>query len=86
MYSKILPELWKIFRVTEYLRNVIREEGGDPDRETLAAIKTKNGCTYLRITRDNLGEAITSSMIRYVSSLWRNRNSSISQETVSDIS
>lgn len=42
-----------IFRVTEYLRNVIREEGGDPDRETLAAIKTKNGCTYFE---DNEGQ------------------------------
>lgn len=35
-----------IFGVTEYLRNVIREEGGDPDRETLSCIKTKTGCTY----------------------------------------
>lgn len=35
-----------IFNVTEYLRNVIREEGGDPDRETLSAIKTKDGSTY----------------------------------------
>ena len=30
-----------IFGVTEYLRNVIRQEGGDPDRETLSYIKTK---------------------------------------------
>ena len=35
-----------IFGVTEFLRNVVREEGGDPDRETLSCIKTKNGCTY----------------------------------------
>ena len=28
------------------MRNVIREEGGDPDRETLSAIKTKDGSTY----------------------------------------
>lgn len=35
-----------IFGVTEYLRNVIREEGGDPDRETLSCIKTKDGCTF----------------------------------------
>ncbi len=35
-----------IFGVTEYLRNVIREEGGDPDRETLSCIKTKDGHTY----------------------------------------
>lgn len=35
-----------IFGVTEYLRNVIREEGGDLDRETLSYIKTKSGETY----------------------------------------
>ena len=35
-----------IFGVTEYLRSVIRAEGGDPDRETLAYIKTKTGCNY----------------------------------------
>ena len=32
-----------IFGVTEYLRQVIRREGGDPDRETMSCIKTKNG-------------------------------------------
>lgn len=35
-----------IFAVTEYLRNVIRQEGGDLDRETLSYIKTKSGDTY----------------------------------------
>ena len=35
-----------IFGVTEYLRGVIRREGGDPDRETLSYIKTKSGATY----------------------------------------
>ncbi|MDO4602498.1 MAG: phosphotransferase [Eubacteriales bacterium] len=35
-----------IFGVTEFLRDVIRKEGGDPDRETLAYIKTKSGETY----------------------------------------
>ena len=35
-----------IFGVTEYMRGVIREEGGDPDRETLSYIKTKSGCNY----------------------------------------
>lgn len=35
-----------IFEVTEYLRNVIRSEGGDPDRETLSYIKTKSGGQY----------------------------------------
>lgn len=35
-----------IFGVTEYLRNVIRQEGGDLDRESLSYIKTKSGDTY----------------------------------------
>ena len=35
-----------IFGVTEYLRNEIRQEGGNPDRETLSYIKTKSGCNY----------------------------------------
>ena len=42
-----------IFGVTEYLRNVIRREGGDPDRETLSYIKTKSGCNYFE---DSEGE------------------------------
>lgn len=35
-----------IFGVTEYLRGIIRVEGGNPDRETLCYIKTKTGCQY----------------------------------------
>ena len=35
-----------IFSVTEYLREVIRKEGGDLNRETLSYIKTKSGDTY----------------------------------------
>ena len=35
-----------IFGVTEFLREVIREEGGDVDRETLSYIITKSGETY----------------------------------------
>ena len=35
-----------IFGVTEYLRDVIRREGGNLDRETLSYIKTKSGDTY----------------------------------------
>lgn len=42
-----------IYGVTEYLRNVIREEGGDPDRETLSYIKTKNGLPFFE---DSEGE------------------------------
>lgn len=35
-----------IFGVTEYLRNIIRQDGGDLDRETLSYIKTKEGDSY----------------------------------------
>ena len=39
-----------IFGVTEYLRQSIRANGGDPDRETLSYIKTKSGETYFEDT------------------------------------
>lgn len=32
-----------IVGVTEYLRRVIQEKGGDPERETLTVIRTKKG-------------------------------------------
>lgn len=35
-----------IFGVTEYLRNIIRQDGGDLDREALSYIKTKDGQSY----------------------------------------
>ena len=35
-----------IFGVTEFMRTAIRKEGGNPDRETLSYIKTKNGRNY----------------------------------------
>ena len=37
-----------IANVTDYLRNKIKEAGGDPDRETLTVIKTKNGANYYK--------------------------------------
>ena len=42
-----------IFGVTEYMRGVIRKDGGDPDRETLSYIKTKSGVNYFE---DSEGE------------------------------
>lgn len=39
-----------IFGVTEYLRQSIRASGGDPDRETLSYIKTKEGENYYEDT------------------------------------
>lgn len=35
-----------IVGVTDYLKQVIRDEGGDPERETLSILRTKNGCAY----------------------------------------
>ena len=75
-----------IFGVTEYLRNVIRQEGGDPDRETLSYIKTKAAAIILRTVQDSHGGAITLSRIPNAISWWRNRSSSISPAAVSDIS
>lgn len=37
-----------IFSVTSYLRNEIKSQGGNPDRETLHFIKTKDGCKYFK--------------------------------------
>ena len=74
-----------IFGVTEYLRNVIRSEGGDPDRETLAYIKTKSGANYLRTARESRGDAIILFQIPSAISLWRSRNSFTSPEAVSVI-
>lgn len=41
---KLLME--NMVNVTEYLRKIIAAQGGDPDRETLNVIKTKNGASY----------------------------------------
>ena len=32
-----------IVGVTDYLRRIIQEKGGDPERETLTVVRTKNG-------------------------------------------
>ena len=37
-----------LFAVTSYLRDVITKNGGDPDRETLHYIRTKDGDKYLK--------------------------------------
>lgn len=35
-----------IVGVTDYLRNIITEKGGDPDRETMTVLRTQDGKTY----------------------------------------
>ena len=42
-----------IFGVTEYMRGVIRKDGGDPDRETLNLIRTREGAPYYVDSRGN---------------------------------
>lgn len=39
--------------VTEYLRQVIAKQGGDPDRETLNVVKTRDGASYYKDSEDN---------------------------------
>lgn len=43
-----MPEqlMENVVNVTEYLRKVIAAQGGDPDRETLNVVKTKDGSSY----------------------------------------
>lgn len=41
-----------IVGVTSFLREIIREKGGDPERETLTVIPTRNGKPYFRDTED----------------------------------
>ena len=44
-----VDELMKnVFSVTEYLRKIISESGGNPERETLHYIKTKSGENYYK--------------------------------------
>lgn len=69
-----------IFGVTEYLRNIIRQEGGDLDREALSYIKTKSGETYFEDdNRTSRGDACIMWRIPFAISRWRDRSSSISQ-------
>ena len=42
-----------VVRVTEYLRKVIAEQGGDPDRETLNVVRTANGDAFYKDSKGN---------------------------------
>lgn len=46
VFKNIEELMNNVFAVTSYLRGVIKEYGGDPDRETLHYIKTKDGKNY----------------------------------------
>ena len=51
---KNIEQLMKnVFAVTSYLRSVIKENGGDPDRETLHYIHTKDGNEFYKSPEDN---------------------------------
>lgn len=43
VFKKPNEVMSNIIGITDYLRNIIIDEGGDPDRETLTVIKTKDG-------------------------------------------
>ena len=49
VFSNIDELMENVFAVTSHLRKKIRENGGDPERETLHYIKTKSGEKYLRV-------------------------------------
>ncbi|MDE5908868.1 MAG: aminoglycoside phosphotransferase family protein [Lachnospiraceae bacterium] len=42
-----------VVNVTEYLREVISRQGGDPDRETLNVVKTRDGANYYEDSSHN---------------------------------
>lgn len=42
-----------VVNVTEYLRGVIGRQGGDPDRETLNVVKTRDGANYYEDSSHN---------------------------------
>lgn len=46
VFKKPEQVMENIFGVTEYLRDIIRKDGGDLDREALSYIKTKDGDSY----------------------------------------
>ena len=46
VFKNIEELMSNVFAVTDYLRGVITENGGDPDRETLHYIKTTDGKNY----------------------------------------
>ena len=46
IFKKPQQLMENVVNVTEYLRRVIKEQGGDPDRETLNVIKTRTGENY----------------------------------------
>ena len=53
VFQKPEEVIRNIEQVTEYLRGVIASEGGDPQRETLTLVRTKDGKTF---TYDEDGE------------------------------
>ena len=66
---------------------MIREEGGDLDREALSYIKTKSGESYFEDARmHSHGAACIMYRILCAIRWWRDRNSSISRHLASAIS
>lgn len=53
IFKKPQQLMENVVNVTEYLREVIKEQGGDPDRETLNVIKTRGGENYYEDSSHN---------------------------------
>lgn len=74
-----------IVGVTDYLRRIIQEKGGDPERETLTVVRTKNGEDFSQTALEERGGLTTLLRIRYVCSKCRHRNSFTSRRGLSGI-
>lgn len=74
-----------IVGVSEYLRRVVQEKGGDPERETLTVVRTKKGEAFSQTVPAARGGLTTLLRIRYVCSRCRHRNSFTSRRGLSEI-
>lgn len=55
IFSDVDGLMNNILGVTSYLRDKITARGGEPDRETLTVIKTKDGAPYYKMQRAAAG-------------------------------
>ena len=53
IFKKPIELMENIVNVTEYLRNIISSQGGEPERETLNVVKTRGGENYYRDSNGN---------------------------------
>ncbi len=70
-----------IFGVTEYLRSMIREAGGDLDRRHCLILRQNQERAILKMRTDSHGAACIMYRILCAIRWWRDRNSSISRHS-----